>query len=602
MKGIKRMKKYIYLVLTLCLLASCDEWSMQQIEKELKTTDLSITDARQFAYTMESSDYLKVSSNTTNIALALSLDEDSTAYKALQAIGKNKYFTEDASADMYVPAFMANKFPQLSTGAQCQVTYLLWEGKSVASDLFYSGTAYSLVKEDYKAIWGGRGAQYLTAGSEPRVPAFLASKFPTATENKIILLTYEYVNAEPDTIYPDLPYECTIAQLLEAEETVEHQLRGVVGTVKSAIYGRFYLMQGEDSLYIYGLTDEEGGKVWKDKGIQVGDSILIKGKLSLGSTEPMFNEAIYISHTSNAPSAAARKGMRRLVAEPDTITKSVPYIFKNGEWSVYTNDKYLAIEILPQEVYEGLRSTSVADPAKTINTYLKRKYPYALEKDEYLVVYMGSSLAGDVFTYDGTDFIMDDGFTDETMTFVMKKAWEADISTYLNEPFVGHGQGDFEIQNVLLTGSLSYVWAYSAQYGMKASAYYSTYNPSEAWLISPAIRLKKSKHPVLIFDQASKYAASFVNECFVMVSNAFTGDVTTTEWKQLAWNVDSLGNAIVPDGSSWTFQSSGNMSLEEYNEQTIRIAFKYTSSATAAATWEIQNLLVHELEVDGEEE
>ena len=51
----------------------------------------------------------------------------------------------------------------------------------------------------------------------------------------------------------------------------------------------------------------------------------------------------------------------------------------------------------------------------------------------------------------------------------------------------------------------------------------------------------------------------------------------------------------MPDGGSWTFISSGEMPLTDYIDQTIYIAFKYTSSASASATWEIQNFLVHEI-------
>lgn len=594
------MKKYILSLLVLTLLSSCAEWTMHQIESELKTTDLSITDARQFVYTMKASDYVKVSSLDANKALALSLDDDSTAYNALQLIGKNKCFTKEASADMYVPNFIANKYPQLSSGAQCMVTYNLWDGKSYASDLVYAGAAYTLTQADYKMIWNGKGAEYVNAQTEALLPEYLKQKFPTATEGKVMLLKYTYQDITPDTIYADLPYHCSVKDLLFLQETVEHELTGKIGTVKSTIYGRFYLVDGTDSVYVNGITDEDGNKVWKDKGIQTGDMITVKGRLNVDGTEPLFNDAVYVSHTP-ANKQPHRQPQQSTISNQQSTIKNVAYVLQNGEWVIYTNDQYTAVVTVPEEVYTSLGSANISDPATTINTYLKRTYPYATVDDEYFVIYVRFGLAGDVFTYDGTDWVMDDGYVDETMTFVLKAAWEADISTYLKEPFLGHGQGDFTIQNVLLTGALTYVWAYSSSYGMKASAYYNSYNPAESWLISPNIKLKKAKNPALIFDQASKYAADFSQECTVWVTTAFTGDVTTSEWKQLPWLKNADGTLNVPDGSSWTFQSSGEMPLTDYIDQTIVIGFRYISTETAAATWEIQNLLVHELEMDGEE-
>ena len=592
------VSRFSCLVSCLLFLASCEEWSMKQIENQLQTTDLSIQDARSFVYDMAASDYAIVADNKANIALALSLDEDSTAYKALQQIKTDKCFSDEASADMYVPAFLKNLYPQLSVGAQAVVNYTQMSGKSTYQKPFATASAYTLTEDDYKAIWGGRGAAYIAPKAVENIPAFLASKFPTATEGKIMVLTYEYSEQEPDTIYPPLPYVCTVAQLLEAKEKVEHQITGTVGTVRSTISGRFYLVDdnGVDSIYVYGLTDEEGNKVWKDKGLKEGDLITVKGKYNDEAAEPQLKNAIYVDHTpANAP--------RRAAKNETTTTKTTIYQLINGVWTAYTNDQVKGVVILPQEVYDALGSTSVKDPQATIDIFLRNRYPYAKMDDDYFVVYVNASGAttGDDFIYDGTHFVLKSGLTAETMNFLLKqdKGWVADISTFLNEPFIGHGQGDFVLQNVLLTGGLNYVWKYDASYGMKASAYYqSTNNPSEAWLVSPAIRLKKAKNPALIFDMTQKYAGNFAEECKVFVSTDYEGDVTTCTWTQLPYLTNEDGTLNVPDGSSWTFQSSGEMPLTDYIEKTIWIGFRYTSNESHSATWEIKNFLVHEIETE----
>ena len=56
------------------------------------------------------------------------------------------------------------------------------------------------------------------------------------------------------------------------------------------------------------------------------------------------------------------------------------------------------------------------------------------------------------------------------------------------------------------------------------------------------------------------------------------------------WTALSVPNW--PDGSSWDYVSSGAISLSAYNGKTIYVAFKYTSTSSAAATWEIKNFLI----------
>ena len=168
---------------------------------------------------------------------------------------------------------------------------------------------------------------------------------------------------------------------------------------------------------------------------------------------------------------------------------------------------------------------------------------------------------------------------------------------YLAESFANNSQGDFTIQNVIMPAALSYVWNTSSSYGMKASAYVSSKNhATESWLISPYISLLDADDPVLIFDQASKFFSNFTEELSVWGSTDFAGDVTSCQWTHIPFNQDADGNYIVPDGTDWTFYSTGNMSLAPFKGKTLTIAFKYTSSEQASATWEVKNVYVKEKE------
>ena len=585
--------RYIIPALAL-MMVSCENFFD---EKQLGNTGYTPTDVRtDMTYSLTSDDMAQITKKGSEYeekAKSLCTAEDSSAYEAWLSIGKLKAFNEEADADLYVPMFMVAKFPYMDAGTICKVSYPFYKGKSSRVEPFMSATGYTLTEEDYKTIWGGRGADYLTITSEPNIPAFLASKFPTATEGKIMVLTYKSLNTDPDTIYPPLPYECTVGELLEAKEAVEHQLSGIVGTVKSTTYGRFYLVDGQDSIYVYGLTDEAGDKVWKAKNIQPGDKITIRGKYNDESGVPQLHNAIYISHTPTQSGKPARKNTASPLVQ-DTVYKTIIYQLEQGEWKLYTNDQVTKHFALPTSFYEEIGSNSIANPEELIAKYLRLNYPYAVEKDIYLVAYRGTSgMTADEFTFDGTEFVMNTGYTTEEMNFVRNDNWVADISTYYTTPFVNSGQADFTIQHVNLDG-LSYVWRYQASYGMTASAYVSgTNHVVEDWLVSPSIRLKKSVNPKMHFDQAIRYGNTDYNKEWlkVMVTNNYTGDVTTTEWEHLAFP-DSI-----PNGSNWVFLNTGDFDLSKYNNETIVIAFQYNTSAgelTSAPTWEIQNLLIFE--------
>ena len=151
----------------------------------------------------------------------------------------------------------------------------------------------------------------------------------------------------------------------------------------------------------------------------------------------------------------------------------------------------------------------------------------------------------------------------------------------------GSGQGEFAIQDILLSPELTFVWNHDASYScMKASAYVSGQNyESESWLVSPAIDLSGVSAATLKFDQAVNYGSP-QGALSVLVSVNYEGDVTTATWTEL-----SLSQW--PAGSNWTFINS-TADLSQYAGQTVTIAFKYTSTSSSSATWEVKNFVVEE--------
>ncbi len=135
--------------------------------------------------------------------------------------------------------------------------------------------------------------------------------------------------------------------------------------------------------------------------------------------------------------------------------------------------------------------------------------------------------------------------------------------------------GQFTIENKEL-GELTYVWSYDSYKYAKASAYKGAANVADASLVSPEIDLTGCKNVVLSFDHAvNKGAASGL-------SVEVRADGTSTTLEGISW----------PAGTSWDFQTSGNISLEKFVGKKIQIVFHYTSTTSVCPTWEVRNVLV----------
>ena len=150
------------------------------------------------------------------------------------------------------------------------------------------------------------------------------------------------------------------------------------------------------------------------------------------------------------------------------------------------------------------------------------------------------------------------------------------VKTLYTEAFTAN-QGKFSIDDKTLPEGLSYVWKFQS-YGATASAYAnSTAYAAESWLISPIINLAKATETSLEFTHA-------LNK-FADVATAKTQAVVLIKAGTGSWQ--TLDGVTYPDALSWTFVENA-IDLSEFDGQKIQIAFKYTSTAESAGTWEIK--------------
>ncbi|HNY04036.1 MAG TPA: choice-of-anchor J domain-containing protein, partial [Bacteroidales bacterium] len=132
-------------------------------------------------------------------------------------------------------------------------------------------------------------------------------------------------------------------------------------------------------------------------------------------------------------------------------------------------------------------------------------------------------------------------------------------------------------------------WVVDAIHGVNAgpcakmSGYYNTMsNVNEDWLISPAMNFNLYNNENLTFQSAYKYTGDPLQ---VMVSNDYDGTSNPADfsWAPLTatW---SAGN--------WVWTPSGNISLSSVNGTQVYVGFKYTSTATASSTWELDDIVI----------
>lgn len=145
--------------------------------------------------------------------------------------------------------------------------------------------------------------------------------------------------------------------------------------------------------------------------------------------------------------------------------------------------------------------------------------------------------------------------------------------------------GDFNAYSV--TGAQSWAWSsYNGDGFAKMSGYSGGAVENEDWLVSPEIDLTGITETSVNFGQAAKFVNGMWDQLTAWVSSDFNGaDPSSATWTQLSV-------ADMPSGSDYTFVNSGDLDLSAYDGQKIYIGFKYLSSTTNAATWEISDFAV----------
>lgn len=186
-------------------------------------------------------------------------------------------------------------------------------------------------------------------------------------------------------------------------------------------------------------------------------------------------------------------------------------------------------------------------------------------------VKMGNATITDWVTVPGGDINVDfDGGSTEP----------GEEKVLLDESFAT-GQGQFTIDNKQLPDGSTYVWKHMAEYKyMKASAFVGGGpKASESWLVSPDLNLAGANSALLTFEHTHKFAGTPSEELTLWIT-----ETTAENWAQLT--IDKYGT-----NNDYNFVTA-SVDLSAYLGKTVKFAFKYVSTTSAAGTWEIKNVKV----------
>jgi len=286
-----------------------------------------------------------------------------------------------------------------------------------------------------------------------------------------------------------------------------------------------------------------------------------------------------------------------------------------------TDEDYDALDL-------GYGSFSSIDDAKTdLPNFLKNKYPAWGKGSSVLVgykLYIGNAPGVSDYTYadqyrlsnadypqgslnavafypnENPEDFLGNVLTTNVADPVDGQFTLAKFKQYVEIPVEGisnHLEADFKTVGTLLdftpfsVAGDDQVWV-GTNYGAKMSGYSGGAQPNEDWLVSSEIDLTGQVNPTFQVTQVLNYDDSGSDFYNIMVTEDFTGDVTTTTW-------DVIDVDPVPAGSSWSAVTSDDFSLSAYEGKKIVLAFKYESTADLAGTWEIEKALIKVPGVEG---
>ena len=222
-------------------------------------------------------DLFKLAANKEVAEGTISIDTitgeaDSTMYDAFLANANNNYFTDLVPAELYLPAFLADKWSTATDGSSAIITVNELAEVPELHQQIAQAYSYELSEYDYEMVWEeGEGYEFFCPSRQASkyINRILKDNFDDAEVGEVVMVNYEYAENDPttgDEEEGEVKYDA-ISDILENGEG-EYTVKGqVVGT-----YARGYLISdGSDYILYY---------VGSNDAAYIGDSITVTGTVT----------------------------------------------------------------------------------------------------------------------------------------------------------------------------------------------------------------------------------------------------------------------------------------------------------------------------------
>lgn len=331
-------KSLAYIACALALFG-CEDYNELNFEGY---KDLAVpTDVKSINYTLKKADYadlFKLAANKTvaegTITEKADGTLDSTMYDAFFANASNSYFTDLVPAELYLPAFLADKWSTATDGSSAIITVNELVETPELHQQIMNAYNFELSEYDYEMVWEEDEETYeYFCPSHPAskyINRILKDNFDDAEVGEVVLVSYQYAESDPATSGNEEEDEVKYDAINDIFENGVGEY-SICGTVV-ATYARGYLINDGTGYILYYAGNTEGAKA--------GDVIAVSGTVTEYAGLPQFGNTATLKVISTGtvthptPRVLSATDMDAMIAAP-----KVEYVSYNGTLSITTNDK-----------------------------------------------------------------------------------------------------------------------------------------------------------------------------------------------------------------------------------------------------------------------
>ena len=199
-------KKSLLYVAAALVLFGCEDYNEQNFDGY---KDLAVpTDVKSINYTLKKADYadlFKLAANKEVAEGTISIDTitgeaDNTMYDAFLANANNNYFTDLVPAELYLPAFLADKWSTATDGSSAIITVNELAEVPELHQQIAQAYSYELSEYDYEMVWEeGEGYEFFCPSRQASkyINRILKDNFDDAEVGEVVMVNYEYSENDP---------------------------------------------------------------------------------------------------------------------------------------------------------------------------------------------------------------------------------------------------------------------------------------------------------------------------------------------------------------------------------------------------------------------